>query len=82
MFEPGKSCRLDKNLIALILQNLSLLSKNTEKYLPSLDVSTLGWVRDASVLSAFELAAAEEDELTEIRNDRRLKLEHSSTDMA
>jgi hypothetical protein len=37
------------------------------------------------VLSAFgsaELTLAEEDELTEIRNDRRLKLKHSSTDMA
>jgi hypothetical protein len=37
------------------------------------------------VLSAFEsaeLTVAEEDELTEIDNDRRLKLKHSSTDMA
>jgi hypothetical protein len=37
------------------------------------------------VLSAFEsaeLTIAEEDELMEIRNDRRLELEHSSTDKA
>jgi hypothetical protein len=37
------------------------------------------------VLSAFEsaeLTVAEEDELTEIRGARRLKLKHSSSDMA
>jgi hypothetical protein len=42
-------------------------------------------MRDLFVLSVFESAeitAAEEDELTEIRNDRKLKLKHSSTDMA
>jgi hypothetical protein len=69
MFELTKSCRLDQNLVDLILQSLSLLSKNTEKYHPSLDVSSLGWVRDLSVLSAFEsaeLTVADDDDLTEI----------------
>jgi hypothetical protein len=81
MFKLTKSCRLEKYL-DLILQSLSLLSKNTEKYFPSLDVSSLDWVRDPLVLSMFEsaeLTAAEEDELMEITYDRRLK--HSSTDM-
>jgi hypothetical protein len=54
MFELTKCCRLGKNLVAFVLQNLSLLSKNTEKYFPSLDVSSLGWVRDFFVLSEFE----------------------------
>jgi tetrahydromethanopterin S-methyltransferase subunit H len=40
MFEVTKRCRLDKNLVDLILQNLSLLSKNIEKYFPPLDVSS------------------------------------------
>jgi hypothetical protein len=85
MFELTKSCRLDKNLVNLILQSLSLLNKNTEKYLLPLDVSSLDWVRDPFVLSAFksaELTVAEEDTLMDIRNDRILKLKHSSTDMA
>jgi hypothetical protein len=85
MFELAKSCTLDKNLVDLILQNLSLMSKNCEKYFPSFDVSSLDWVRDLFVLSTFEsaeLTVAEEDEPTEIRNDMRLKLEHSSIDMA
>jgi hypothetical protein len=78
------SFRLDKNLVDLILQSLSLLSKNTEKYFLSLDVSFLGWVREPFVISAFESAelTVAEDELTEIRNNRRLKLKHSSTDTA
>jgi hypothetical protein len=84
MFELIKSCRLNKNMVNLILQSLSLLSKNAEKYYPSLDVSSFDWVRDLLVLIAFELAeltVAEEDKLMEIRNERRLKLKHSSTDM-
>jgi hypothetical protein len=81
MFELTESCSLIKNL-DLILQSLS---KNIEKYFLSLDASSLDWVRHPVVLSAFEsaeLTAAEYDELAEIRNDRRLKLKHSSTDMA
>jgi hypothetical protein len=42
------------------------------------------WVKDPFVLSVFEsaeLIVAEEDELTEIRKDRRLKLKHSTTDV-
>jgi hypothetical protein len=80
MFEMTRSCRLEKNLADLILQNLSLLSKNTEKYFPSFDVSSLDYVRHA--FESVELTVAEEEELMEIRNDRRLKLKHSSTDMA
>ncbi|XP_063785805.1 zinc finger BED domain-containing protein 5-like [Pseudophryne corroboree] len=85
MFELTKSCRLDKNLVNLILQSLLLLSNNIDKYFPSLDISSLDWVRDPFVPSAYASAAlsvAEEDELAEIRNDRGQKLKHSSTDMA
>jgi hypothetical protein len=42
MFELTKSCRLDKNLVNLILKSLSLLSKNTENYFPSFEVIFLG----------------------------------------
>jgi hypothetical protein len=59
---------------------LSLLCKNVEKYFSSLDISSLDCVRDPFVLSAFELAelTVAEDELTEIRYERRLKLKHST----
>jgi hypothetical protein len=80
MIELTKLCRLDKNLVHLILQMLSLLSKSTGRYFQSLDVSSLDWMRGPFVLSAFE--PEEENELTDMRNDRRLKLKHSSTDMA
>jgi hypothetical protein len=42
-------------------------------------------VKDPFVISAFEsaeLTVVEEYELKEIRNGRRLKMKHSSTDMA
>jgi hypothetical protein len=79
MFELTKSCRLNKNLVNLILQSLSLLSKSTENYFPSLYVSSLDCVRDLYVLCAFESTNLNvpEDELMEIRNDRGVKLKHS-----
>jgi hypothetical protein len=80
MFELTQICRLDKNLVDLILNILSLLSKSTEKYFLSLDVSSFDWVKDQFVIRAFEsaeLSVAEEDELQEMRNGRRLKLKHS-----
>jgi hypothetical protein len=54
-------------------------------FFPSLDVCSLDRVRDPFVLSAFEsaeLTVGEEDELTHIRIDIKLKPKHSSTDMA
>jgi hypothetical protein len=63
---------------------LSLLSKVIEKYFLSLEGSSLDWVGDPFVLIAFEpaeLTVAEED-MTEIRKDRSLKVKHPTTDMA
>jgi hypothetical protein len=60
-----------------------VLSKNIGKYFLSLDASSSDLARDPFVLSSFEsaeLTVAEEDELIEISNHRRLKLKHS-TDM-
>jgi hypothetical protein len=54
IFELTENCRLDKKLVDLILQILSLLSKNIENYFPSLDVSSLVWVRDPFVLPALD----------------------------
>jgi hypothetical protein len=55
---------------------LSLLSKNIGNHFPLLEGSSLGWA------IAADLTVAEEYELKEIRNDRRLKLKHSPTDIA
>ena len=52
MFQLTKDCRLGKDFVNLILQTLSLLSKNVEKYFPSLDVSSLDWVRDPFTINA------------------------------
>jgi hypothetical protein len=57
-----------------------------EKYFPSPDVFvfSLDWARDPFVFSVFESAelTVAEDELTEIRDNRRLKMKDTSTDMA
>jgi hypothetical protein len=66
MFELTKSCRLGTYLVDLILQSLSVLSKNNEKYFWSLDVSSSDWVKDSFVLSAFKSAklTVPEDNIT------------------
>jgi hypothetical protein len=51
-------------------------------YFPSLNASSLDW--DPLVLNAFESAelnVAEENELTKIRDDRKLEVKRSSIDM-
>jgi hypothetical protein len=81
MLELTESCGLDKSIVDSILLSLSVLNKEIEKYSPSLDVLvSLDWVRDSFVLSVFEsaeLTVAEEDELMEVRNNRRLKLKET-----
>ena len=84
MFQLTKDCRLSKDFVNLILQTLLLLSKNIEKYFPLLDVSSLDWVRDLFTINACRSAkftVSKEDELTDIRNNRGLKLKHLSMDM-
>jgi hypothetical protein len=58
-----------QKLVDLIQQSLPVLSKNFEKYFPSLDAACLDWVRDSFVLNSVESAeifVAEVDELMEI----------------
>jgi hypothetical protein len=55
MFEMTKTCRLNKNLVDLVPQSLSLLRRNVEKYFPLLDVSSLDWMRDPFVLKCIQV---------------------------
>jgi hypothetical protein len=63
-----KSCRFNST-------NFVTAEQKIENYFPPLNVPTLDWVRDPFVLQALdseEVSVAEEDVLTEIRNDRRM----------
>lgn len=80
MFELTKNCHIDTDLSNLILKSLRLLNLNIKKYFPSLDVSSIDWVRNPFVDSAYETASFttnEESELIDIKNDRGLKLQYS-----
>lgn len=80
MFELTKTCHIDSTLSKLISRSLRLLEENIKKYFPSLDVSTMDWVRNPFINSAYETAlftTDEESELVDVRNDRSLKLQYA-----
>jgi plasmid maintenance system antidote protein VapI len=58
------------------------MNKNVEKYFPSLDVTSLDWIKDPFVFCTFESAELTIAEAEGNKKGRKLKLKHSSTDMA
>ncbi|KAF0749677.1 zinc finger BED domain-containing protein 5-like [Aphis craccivora] len=80
MFDLVKNCHVNSDLTNLILKSLHLLHENIKKYFPSLDVSSLDWVKNPFIDSAYETAlftTDKESELIDIKNDRGLKLQYS-----
>lgn len=80
MFDLLKDRTVDLTCSELILKSLRQLDNNINKYFPSLDVSSMDWVRNPFVDSAYQSAmlnTQQEDELIDIRNDRGLKLQYS-----
>ncbi|KAL4107274.1 hypothetical protein QTP88_017647 [Uroleucon formosanum] len=80
MFDLVKNCHVNSDLTNLILKSLHLLYENIKKYFPSLDVSSMDWVRNPFIYSAYEtvlFTTDEESELIDIKNDRGLKLQYS-----
>jgi hypothetical protein len=84
MFALTKSCRCDKNLVNLILQSLSLLSKNIENYFPSLAVSSSNWVRDLRIMcfSVNRPKCIRRRRADTNKKGQKTEMKHSSTDMA
>jgi len=81
MFDLVKNWHVNSDLTNLILKSLHLLYENIKKYFPSLDVSSMDWVRNPFIDSAYETAlftTDEESELIDIKNDRGLKLQYST----
>lgn len=74
------NCHINSDLSDLILNSLRLLYKNIKKYFPSLDVSSMDWVRNSFIDSACETAlftTDKESELIDIKNYCGLKLQYS-----
>jgi hypothetical protein len=79
MFDLLKDCSMNSPLFELFLKSIRQLEDNIKQYFPSLDVSSMDWVRDPFIECAYESAVLnndEESELIDIRNDRGLKLQY------
>lgn len=80
MFDLTSKCHIDSALSQLILKSLRLFEENIKKYFPSLDISSLDWVRNPFIETAYNTAVFttdEESELIDLKNDRGLKLQYS-----
>lgn len=78
MFELTEKCNVDQTVLNMIVESLNLLSENIAKYFPSLDTSGFDWVRNPFidlVEDKVDLSTKEEEELSDIKNDRGLKME-------
>uniref|UniRef100_A0A6P7G1Y5 SCAN domain-containing protein 3-like n=1 Tax=Diabrotica virgifera virgifera TaxID=50390 RepID=A0A6P7G1Y5_DIAVI len=80
MFELTNNCNVEPNMSDLFLKSLSKLN-DYQKVFPSLDTSSMDWVRNPYIESAYDTAlftTDEEGELINIKkNDRGLKLKYS-----
>lgn len=78
MFELTEKCNVDQTVLDMIVESLNLLSENIAKYFPYLDTSAFDWVRNPFidlVEDKVDLSTKEEEELSDIKNDRGLKME-------
>ena len=66
----------------LISQHLEILEGNIMKYFPDISVIKYDWLRNPFIQSnTQQLSLKEVEELTDIRNDRSLKLKHSEVSL-
>lgn len=82
IFDLTKTCQIDSLLSELFSKSLGLFESNIEKYFPSLDVSSIDWVRNPfnnSVYESTSLTTDEESELINIRNNCGLELQYSKS---
>lgn len=69
----------NKDIVPLICEHLESLEKNIEKYFPNICVENYDWLRNPFIpdpSNKQQLSLREEEELTDIRNDRTLKLKY------
>lgn len=79
MFELTEKCNVSDPVYNMIVNTLQLLGKNVEKYFPSIDTSLYDWVRNPFIdvnYNATIFSTKEEEELSDIKNDRGLKIEY------
>lgn len=78
MFELTEKCVINQTVRDMIVKCLEQFSENIAKHFPSLDTSASDWVRNPfiDVDDNVVLSTTEEEELSDVKNDRGLKLEY------
>jgi len=77
---PSVAKTLNKEILPLILNHLDSLQEKVGHYFPSLSIESYDWVRNPFVevpSSLDQFTIEEEEELSDISNDRTLKLKYS-----
>lgn len=81
---PKTAATKNKDIVPLICEHLESLEKNLEKYFPNVSVASYNWLRNPLIYdpsNSQQLSLIEEEELTDIRNDRTLKLKYKEVSL-
>ena len=80
---PTMRTNCTKEMIPIVVENLTVLEENIDHYFPLLNTEKYDWVRNpfVDVPSNIGLKSCEEEELATISSDRSLKIRHSSVDI-
>lgn len=81
---PKTAATKNKDIVPLICEHLESLQKNIEKYFPNISVESYDWLRNPFIYdpsNSQQLSLSEEEELTDIRNDRTLKLKYKEVSL-
>ena len=80
---PTMHTNCTKEMIPIVVENLTALEENIDHYFPSLNTEKYDWVRNpfVDVPSNIGFKLREEEELATISSDRSLKIKHSAVDI-
>ncbi len=80
--DPFPKAENNEIVAPLISEHLEILEGNIMKYFPDISVIQFDWLRNPFIQSnTQQLSLNEVQELTDIRNDRSLKLKHSEVSL-
>lgn len=82
MFPLTSKCELRNKIQPLIHDHLLQLRERLDGYFPTLDINQYDWIRNPFALSSTcDLQLVEEEELTDLKNNRTLKLRYQEADL-
>ena len=81
---PNTAATNNNEIIPLIIEHLTIQQDKIQHYFPNISIENYDWVRNPFVFGAsnnVQLSIKEEEEFTDICNDRTLRLKHKEVEL-